>query len=164
MGFGSSSSLSVSESEKRIIVNPEFQRNQLWKQEQKSRFIESVILNFPLPPIYLDQNKENKYIVIDGIQRTTAHSEFFDDKFALSYLEALPSYNGKRFSDLSEILQSKLENKKLTIFSLKPSTPLVVIYDLYKEEYKWAFVEGIDHPIDYDKGFLLNIYKHILQS
>lgn len=33
-----------------------------------------------------------------------------------------------------------------------------------KEEYKWAFVEGIDHPIDYDKGFLLNIYKHILQS
>lgn len=116
----------------RIIINPEFQRNQVWKQEQKSRFIESVILNFPLPPIYLNQNKENKYIVIDGLQRTTALSEFFDDKFALSSLEALPSYNGKRFSDLSEILQSKLENKKLTIFSLKPSTPLVVIYDLFK--------------------------------
>lgn len=116
----------------RIIINPEFQRNQVWKQEQKSRFIESVILNFPLPPIYLNQNKENKYIVIDGLQRTTALSEFFEDKFALSSLEALPAYNGKRFSDLSEILQSKLENKKLTIFSLKPSTPLVVIYDLFK--------------------------------
>lgn len=116
----------------RIIINPEFQRNQVWKQEQKSKFIESVILNFPLPPIYLNQNKENKYIVIDGLQRTTALSEYFDDKFALSSLEAIPPYNGKRFSDLSETLQSKLENKKLTIFSLKPSTPLVVIYDLFK--------------------------------
>lgn len=116
----------------KIVIQPEFQRNQVWKLTQKSRFIESVILNFPLPPIYLNQDLENKYIVIDGLQRTTALSEFFDDKFALCDLEALPHYNGKKFSDLSGVLQSKLENKKLTIFSLKPSTPMYVIYDLFK--------------------------------
>lgn len=33
-----------------------------------------------------------------------------------------------------------------------------------KEEYKWAFVEGIDYQMDYDKGFLLKMYKHILQN
>jgi hypothetical protein len=115
----------------RIIVNPDFQRHSVWKPIQKSKFIESIILNFPLPPIYLNQNKENKYIVIDGLQRTITLSEFFNDKFQLKGLEALPSYNDKKFSDLSDILQSKLENKKLTIFSLKPSTPMVVIYDLF---------------------------------
>ncbi len=115
----------------RIIINPDYQRHFVWKPVQQSKFIESVILNFPLPPIYLNQNKENKYIVIDGLQRTTTLNEFFEDKFALKGLEALPNYNGKKFSDLSEALQSKLENKKLTIFSLKPSTPMVVIYDLF---------------------------------
>ena len=115
----------------RIIINPDFQRHFVWKPVQKSKFIESVILNFPLPPIYLNQNKESKYIVIDGLQRTTTLSEFFDDKFQLKGLEALPDYNGKKFSDLSDTLQAKLENKKLTIFSLKPSTPMVVIYDLF---------------------------------
>ena len=34
----------------------------------------------------------------------------------------------------------------------------------YKEEYKWAFVEDFDHQKDFDKGFLLKIYKHILQD
>lgn len=115
----------------RIIVNPDFQRHVVWNSIQKSKFIESVILNFPLPPIYLNQNKENKYIVIDGLQRTTTLSEFFEDKFQLKGLEALPDYNGSRFSDFSDTLQSKLENKKLTIFSLKPSTPMAVIYDLF---------------------------------
>ena len=115
----------------RIIINPDFQRHVVWNLMQKSKFIESVILNFPLPPIYLNQNKENKYIVIDGLQRTTTLSEFFEDKFQLKGLEALPNYNGKKFSDFSDTLQSKLENKKLTIFSLKPSTPMVVIYDLF---------------------------------
>lgn len=116
----------------RVIVQPDFQRNQVWTRVQKSRFVESVLLNFPLPPIYLNQNTDGKYIVIDGLQRTTALFDFFHDKYALHGLEALPAYNGLKFSDLSETLQSKLENKKLTVFSLKPSTPMVVIYDLFK--------------------------------
>ena len=33
-----------------------------------------------------------------------------------------------------------------------------------KEEYKWAFVEGIDHSVEYDKGYLLKKYKHILEG
>ena len=115
-----------------IIIQPEFQRNKVWNEKQKSQFIESVILNFPLPPIYLNQNKDNKYIVIDGLQRTSTLTEYFNNKFALSSLEALPDYNGMKFADLPDTLQSKLEDKKLIIFSLKPSTPLTVIYDLFK--------------------------------
>jgi len=42
----------------KLIIEPEFQRNRVWKPDQKSKFIESVILNFPLPPWYLNQTKE----------------------------------------------------------------------------------------------------------
>ena len=115
----------------KITIQPDFQRHQVWKRHQKSRFIESILLNFPLPPIYLNETKESVYIVIDGLQRSTAINEFYSGSFALSDLEALPKYNGYFFKDLPENLKSKFEDKKLTIFSLKPSTPMVVIYDLF---------------------------------
>lgn len=115
----------------KITIQPDFQRNQVWSNKQKSRFIESIILNFPLPPIYLNETKHSIYIVIDGLQRTTALKQFYNGEFALTGLEALPKYNTKKFKDLPETLQSKIEDKKLTVFVLKPSTPMVVIYDLF---------------------------------
>lgn len=115
----------------KITIQPDFQRNQIWKTTQKSKFIESIILNFPLPPIYLNETRESTYIVIDGLQRSTALKEFYEGKYALTGIEAMPKYNGLRFKDLPETLQSKFEDKKLTVFVLKPSTPMVVIYDLF---------------------------------
>jgi len=115
----------------KIKIQPDFQRNQVWKPEQKSKFIESIILNFPLPPIYLNETKESNYIVIDGLQRSTALRQFYKGEYVLKGLEALPKYNGYKFKDLPESLQSKFEDKKLTVFILKPSTPMVVIYDLF---------------------------------
>lgn len=115
----------------KIVVQPDFQRNQVWNTTQKSKFIESILLNFPLPPIYLNETKEAQYIVIDGLQRTTALHQFYKGEITLKGLEALPKYNGETFQSLPELFRSKFEDKKLTIFVLKPSTPMVVIYDLF---------------------------------
>ncbi|MDB5029459.1 DUF262 domain-containing protein [Mucilaginibacter sp.] len=115
----------------RINIQPDFQRNQIWSDFQKSQFIESIILNFPLPPIYLNQTKDNKFIVIDGLQRTTTIRDFYKGEYPLTGIKALPKYNGLYFEDLPEMLRSKFEDKKLTVFVLKPSTPMVVIYDLF---------------------------------
>ena len=49
--------------QEKIIVDPEFQKNpNIWTVEQKSKFIESIILNFPLPYWYVKQTKKGKYI------------------------------------------------------------------------------------------------------
>jgi hypothetical protein len=114
-----------------LIIDPDFQRNFVWKPKQQSMFIESIILNFPLPPFYLNQDKEGKLIIIDGLQRTTTLIEFLDDKFALSELEALPDYNGNTFSKLPPEIQSKIEDKKIFLYILKPTTPTAVIYDMF---------------------------------
>ena len=82
----------------KLIIEPDFQRNVVWKPDQKSKFIESVILNFPLPPWYLNQTKEGKLIIVDGLQRTTALHKFVKDKFELSGLKALTKLNGYTFS------------------------------------------------------------------
>lgn len=123
----------------RLIVNPEFQRSKVvWKPEQKSKFIESIILNFPLPPFYVSETREGKYIIVDGLQRTTALHEFMEDenkdKFRLKGLEALQHLNDKNFSDLKEMsgaYQTKIEDKKITLYVLRPSVPMEVVYDLF---------------------------------
>jgi hypothetical protein len=117
--------------QKQLIIDPDFQRNFVWKPKQQSMFIESIILNFPLPPFYLNQDKEGNLIIIDGLQRTTTLIEFLDNKFALSELEALPGYNGKIFSKLPPEIQSKIEDKKIFLYILKPTTPTAVIYDMF---------------------------------
>ncbi len=115
-----------------LIINPDFQRNLVWSNKQKSQFIESIILNFPLPPFYLNQDKKGKLTIIDGLQRTTAIFEFIGEKFELSSLDALPKLNGEKFSKLKPELQAKIERKNILLYILKPSTPLIVIYDLFK--------------------------------
>lgn len=115
-----------------LIIDPDFQRNLVWTDKQKSQFIESIILNFPLPPFYLNEDKKGKLTIIDGLQRTTAIFQFLNNDFELSSLDALPKLIGTTFSKLEPELQAKIERKNILLYILKPSTPLIVIYDLFK--------------------------------
>jgi hypothetical protein len=115
----------------RIKTDPEYQRNLVWKDEQKSRLIESILMNFPLPPFYLNQQKDGKYVIIDGLQRTTTLYDFLENKFSLKGLKVLTTLSGKKFSDLDNALQAKIEEKKITLYILKPSVPMGVIYELF---------------------------------
>jgi uncharacterized protein with ParB-like and HNH nuclease domain len=118
----------------RLIINPDFQRNLVWKLDQKSRFIESIILNFPLPPFYVNQTREGKYIIVDGLQRTSTLHEFVNDEFKLTGLEALAKLNGYYFSELIKQAgdyQTRIEDKKLLLYLIRPSVPLKVVYDIF---------------------------------
>lgn len=118
----------------KLILNPDFQRNSVWKKSQQSQFIESILLNFPLPPLYVNQNDEGKYVIVDGLQRINAMRAFIKNEFRLDGLRALVYLNGKNFNELKILpgeLQVKFEDKKLTLYIIKPSTPLTVVYDIF---------------------------------
>jgi hypothetical protein len=116
-----------------IILNPEFQRHIVWDIKQKSEFIESILLNIPIPPIYVNQNKEGKYVVIDGLQRTSTLDEFINKKsFKLKHLEILTDINDKFFTDLSPLFKAKIEDKQLYIYIIKPSVQMTMVTEIYK--------------------------------
>jgi hypothetical protein len=116
----------------RLIIEPEFQRNLVWKPEQKSQFIESVLLNIPLPPLYVNQNRDGKYIIVDGLQRTSTLDEYINkDSFSLSHLKVLKNLNGLRFSQLDQMYQAKIEDKKFLVYVIKPTVPLQMVYDIF---------------------------------
>lgn len=116
---------------KQLVIDPDYQRNIVWKNAQMSRFIESIMLNFPLPAMYLNQRSDGDFVIIDGLQRTTALHLFIKNQFALKDLKTLGYLNGKKFSELPEAFQTKIEDKNLNMYILKPSTPIDVIYELF---------------------------------
>jgi hypothetical protein len=120
----------------KLIIDPEFQRNpKIWNLTQKSEFIESIILNFPLPPFYVSQTVDGKYIIVDGLQRTSTLRGFVNDGFKLSGLKALKNLNTYSFSELKTLsgdYQTKIEDKKLNFYVIRPSVPIKVVYDIFK--------------------------------
>lgn len=63
----------------RLLINPSYQRYYRWKTEQKSKLIESILLGYPIPPIFMFKNKSRgvqTFEVIDGLQRLATILEF----------------------------------------------------------------------------------------
>lgn len=85
-----------------IDLTPSFQRRDAWTVAKKSLFIESILLNFPVPPLTLAERGNSKtYLVVDGKQRLTTLSQFFGlmptsarNSFKLTGLKELPQLNG----------------------------------------------------------------------
>ncbi|MGL4864066.1 MAG: DUF262 domain-containing protein [Cetobacterium sp.] len=66
-----------SQEQKRIVINPAYQRHYRWTNEQKSNFIESLLLGYPIPPIFMYRDTVHGFWeVIDGLQRLATIYEF----------------------------------------------------------------------------------------
>jgi Protein of unknown function DUF262 len=95
-----------------IQLNPRFQRRDAWNIIRKSRFIESIILGFPIPQIVLASNdkERGKFIVLDGKQRLLTILQFYgrsqteNNGFALKGLEFRPDLNGCKYDSIKSDL------------------------------------------------------------
>lgn len=110
-----------------LILDDSFQRTgDVWGTKDKVRFIESVLMDIPIPFIYLAEGKRGNLIVIDGRQRLTALFDFLDDKYPLRNIEFFPQLKGKRVKKLInelETYRTKIEDYHLYVIKIKMSTP-----------------------------------------
>ena len=60
-----------------IIISPEFQRLFRWTVEQKTKFIESILLGIPIPPIFVAEDNDGRWELVDGLQRISTVLSFF---------------------------------------------------------------------------------------
>ena len=81
-----------------------------WTISQKSKLIESMIKGYPVPALNT-VNYQDKRVVIDGLQRTTAIMEFYNDEYALE--DVCDSLNGKKFSELDDECKKRFSNYEL---------------------------------------------------
>lgn len=114
-----------------LILDSSFQRESVWKIQQKRELIESILMGLPLPIFYFNADKDGNLIVIDGRQRLTALFEFIDNKFKLEKLNILSDFNGKKFNELLPMWQSKIEDYQIMAHIIKPPTPDKVKFDIF---------------------------------
>lgn len=121
-----------------LDLSPDFQRNYVWDRTRKSRLIESILLNIPLPVIYLSRDSEGKYQVVDGVQRLSVINEFFSNGFRLTNLEYLKKecewryYNNKNAESLHPKFIRLLRTYQIDCNIIEPSTPVEVKFDIFK--------------------------------
>lgn len=107
------------------------QRSFVWEKHRMSELIWSIIMGYPIPPIYAERGKTDNdkvkvYDVLDGQQRNTTIYKFLKDEFALTQLKPIPyldengnectvDISGKKFSELEEELQDIIKDATITV-------------------------------------------------
>ena len=92
-----------------IDISPTFQRRDRWKPHSQSQLVESFLLNIPVPPVYLSEDKDGTYAVIDGKQRITAIHKFMSGQLKLTGLEILDGLNGLTINDFPNSIANTLD-------------------------------------------------------
>lgn len=112
------------------IETPKIQRNYVWTLKIASRFIESILLDLPIPSIFLAKNEDGKFIIIDGLQRLTCLYNYIvagtinKKVFKLSSSKDIhDEWRGKAFKELKDEDQRKIKNKLLHAIIVEQKEP-----------------------------------------
>lgn len=116
-----------------IDMNTDFQRHaDLWTPAKMSRLIESILIRFPLPAFYFDTTNDDKWLIVDGLQRLSSIKKFVvDKKLKLSGLDYLP-LKGKGYDDLPRQYKRRIDECPITMFQIMPGTPPEVKYGIFR--------------------------------
>ena len=128
--------------ERELIINPDFQRYFRWTSLQKTKFIESILLRIPIPPIFVFQIDEGTWELVDGLQRLSSLFEFVgilqDSKgipMPPSILEGttqLPSLRGKTWRGFTKPQQFDIKRARIRIEILAQGTNANTKFELFQ--------------------------------
>lgn len=121
-----------------IDLQPDFQRRWgIWTPKRQSRLIESLLLRIPLPVLYAAEDEDERWEIVDGIQRLSTIARFISPSIVnsqpltLTGLEYLQDYEGRTFEDLSDRLKMRLRETELITHVIRKDTPPEVKFNIF---------------------------------
>lgn len=126
-----------------LIIDPDYQRLFRWSEGKQSRFIESLLLEMPVPPIFVIEKSEGVYELIDGLQRISSYLHFRgqhplrkdNDNFHFLRLvdcDIVPELNGLTYPDLPKALEIKLKRNFIRVEILRKESDKRLRYYMFK--------------------------------
>ena len=128
-----------------LIISPSYQRKYRWPADVASRFIESLFLGLPIPPVFVATNEDFTWEVVDGLQRISTLILFLSDSaeirsrisgennapLKLTGLDELTQLNGATYASLPRPIQLYLARQPLQVISLTDKSDKDVRFDLF---------------------------------
>jgi len=123
-----------------LVISPDYQRLFRWEEEKQSRFIESLILEMPVPPIFVIEVNDGIYELIDGLQRVSSYLHFRGEDLGEAATEPLilcgcdiiPELNGLSFEFLPKPLQIKIKRSFVRMEVIKKESEPSLKYHMFK--------------------------------
>jgi len=118
----------------RLDLDPSYQRRSVWNQEYKDYFIDTIILGYPAPAVFLhesiDSNGITSYSVVDGKQRLTTIFEFLKNKFPVYEKSENTALREKYFEEFEVSKKKELWSYQFSIEYL-PNTEANVLNSIF---------------------------------
>jgi hypothetical protein len=137
------------------IFVPDYQREFVWPNDRRSKFIESVLIGLPIPYIFVADvgRGEGRLEIVDGSQRIRTLAAFLQDEFELTGLKKLKKLNGFLFSDLPTARQRRFKRRTVRLIELTERADEAVRRDIFERintgslllndmEQRWGIKEG----------------------
>ena len=96
------------ENREELIIDPDFQRENVWKNKQGAELVESILMGIPIPVMYLFEMRDGKKQVVDGRQRISAILDFLNDKLVLKDLKISCYFCKQHHSSKNELFAKPL--------------------------------------------------------
>lgn len=122
-----------------LIIDPEYQRLFRWSLGQQSRFVESLILEMPVPPIFVIEIEDGRYELIDGLQRVSSYLHFRgklpsheNQYLTLTDCDIALGLNGRSYDDLPQSIQIKLKRNFVRLEVIRKESDPKLRYYMFK--------------------------------
>lgn len=131
---------------KELIIDPDYQRAFRWSPGKESRFIESLILGMPIPPVFVIELEDGKYELIDGLQRLSSYFHFrgaleieaFDravkkgEELVLADCDIVSELNDLTHSTLPPAMQIRLKRHFIRVEVIRKESDQRLRYHMFK--------------------------------
>lgn len=121
-----------------LIIQPEYQRLFRWSNAQRSRLIESILLDLPIPQVFVIENPDGVFELIDGLQRVSSVIQFINpsvldlEPLVLEECDLIPDLNGCSFEDLPLSLRLRLKRSAVRTIVIKRQSQSFLRYEMFK--------------------------------